>query len=160
MDRDAMFRGADIPQSPLEEVLTVLRPIAARLDQEGVLLHPGEYDEVRRAIQTLAGILDATPAPETLAATLELVAGEERTKVERLAALTALADRLEEARPLTLCVQLVKYRIPAHAVDHPGLAAGRPADHAGRPRRYWENPYRRAGGQRSGRPVAADFHSH
>ena len=112
MDRDALFRGADIPQSPMEEVLTVLRPIAARLDQEGVLLHPGEYDEVRRAIQTLAGILGATPAPETLSATLELVAGEERTKVERLAALTALADRLEEARPLRFVSNWSKTQYP------------------------------------------------
>ena len=126
MDRDALFRGADIPQSPMEEVLTVLRPIAARLDQEGVLLHPGEYDEVRRAIQTLAGILGATPAPETLAATLELVAGEERPKDERLAALTALADRLEEARPLRFVSNWSKTQYPPTQWIIPGwLPAGR-----------------------------------
>ena len=100
MDRDAMFRGADIPQSPLEEVLTVLRPIAARLDREGIL-HAGEYDEVRRAIQMLGGILGATSMPETLAATLEVVARDEHPNTQRLVALTALADGLEEAKPLS-----------------------------------------------------------
>ena len=125
MGGEALFRGADIPQSPLEEVLTVLRPIAARLDQEGIL-HLGEYDEVRRAIQTLAGLLDATPVPETLAATLELVAGEERTKVERLAALTAWADRLEEARPLPFVSDWSRTEYPPTQWIIPGwLPAGR-----------------------------------
>ena len=125
MGGEALFRGADIPQSPLEEVLTVLRPIAARLDHEGIL-HPGEYDEARRAIQRLAGILDATPAPETLAATLELVAGEERPKDDRLAALTALADRLEEARPLPFVSDWSRTEYPPTQWIIPGwLPAGR-----------------------------------
>ena len=111
MDNRMLFRGTDIPQSPMEDALAVLRPIAARVDQREAL-QAGEYDEFCRAIHTLAGALGVNSAPETLSAALELVAREESSKTERLASLKALAERLEEARPLPFVSDWSKTEYP------------------------------------------------
>ena len=99
MDKESFFRGDEIPQSPLEEALAILRPIAARLDQ-GEILDATAYESAIQALDKLGEIRNATRAPKTLSEALELVAAEGSTQNIYVEALKSLQKGLDEAEAL------------------------------------------------------------
>lgn len=125
MDIKAIFRGPEIPQSPMEEVLTILRPIIAKLDQ-GDVLGTEEYNKFYCGMQAMIQLLNRTPTPESLASALEIVAHDGNSKGMHSAALATLMDALEAAKPLTFVSDWSKTEyLPTQWIIPDWLPAGR-----------------------------------
>lgn len=99
MSKESHFRGEEIPKSPLEEALEVLRPIVARLDL-GKILDATTFESATQALEKLAEIRNASRSPKTLSEALKIVAAEDSSQPLIMEALKSLQKGFDEAEPL------------------------------------------------------------
>ena len=98
MDKESFFRGEEIPKSPLEEALTILRPSVVLLDK-GEILDAPAYESAIQALEKLGELRNVTRSPKNLSEALEMVAAEGSTQ-NIVEALKILQEGFEKAEPL------------------------------------------------------------